>query len=73
MQEGGSGRGCGAVGQQPASALAVSIASRYTRSAPMAWGAARPGACASRVTASRYALGAEGGRSAPERPHLLLA
>ena len=47
--------------------LAASVASRYTRSAPMAWAlrvSARPGARGSRVTASRYALGAEGGGAA---------
>ena len=36
---------------------------RVTRSAPMAW-ALRAGARGSRVTASRYALGAEGGGAA---------
>jgi len=61
-----SGAG-GTVQGQPESAAAhwLPVSPRVTRSAPMAWArCARPGARGSRVTASCYALGAEGGGAA---------
>ena len=53
--------GCGwesGAARERSSALAASVASRYELGADGV-GAARPGARGSRVTASRYALGAE--------------
>ena len=63
---GAGGRGRGR--QTSQSALAASVASRYALGADGV-GAAHPGACGSRVTSSRHALGAEG-RHAPERTHV---
>ena len=60
--------GCGwdsGAARERSSALAASVASRYARSRRRWRGrCARPGARGSRVTASRYALGAEGGGAA---------
>ena len=59
--------GCGwdsGAARERSSALWLPASPRVTRLAPMAWALRRPGARGSRVTASRYALGAEGGGAA---------